>query len=205
MIAGSERIIPIEQALEEVSTAPATTASETTDGSSTPGGHRRRRRGSGGFHQDLFLHHTHWEEDSEERRHADFLMEYIIKPAVAEFGLTVVRADQMGKPGMIGKQVIENILNARLVIADLSFHNPNVFYELCLRHATRLPTVQIRREVDTIPFDLNQYRTDLDRDEGPSCLKSKRTRLKLPIKQGEHCRMPSLATTRSLCTTRVRS
>jgi hypothetical protein len=86
-------------------------------------------------------------------------MEYIIKPAVEEFGLIVVRADQMGKAGMIGKQVIEHILNARLVIADLSFHNPNVFYELCLRHATRLPTVQIKRTVDTIPFDLNQYRT----------------------------------------------
>jgi hypothetical protein len=51
-------------------------------------------------------------------------MEYIIKPAVEEFGLIVVRADQMGKAGMIGKQVIEHILNARLVIADLSFHNP---------------------------------------------------------------------------------
>jgi len=86
-------------------------------------------------------------------------MEYIIKPAVKEFNLTVVRADQMGKPGMIGKQVIEHILKARLVIADLSFHNPNVFYELCLRHTTRLPTVQIKREVDKIPFDVNQYRT----------------------------------------------
>lgn len=98
-------------------------------------------------------------EDSEERRHADFLMEYIVKPAVKEFDLTVVRADQIGKPGMIGKQVIEHILKARLVIADLSFHNPNVFYELCLRHSTRLPTVQIKREVDNIPFDVNQYRT----------------------------------------------
>jgi hypothetical protein len=99
------------------------------------------------------------EDNSEERHHADFMMEYIIKPAVKEFNLTVVRADQMGKPGMIGKQVIQHILNARLVIADLSFHNPNVFYELCLRHATRLPTVQVKRTVDKIPFDLNQYRT----------------------------------------------
>ncbi len=65
----------------------------------------------------------------------------------------------MSKPGMIGRQVIEHILRARLVVADLSFHNPNVFYELCLRHTTRLPTVQLKREVDTIPFDLNQYRT----------------------------------------------
>lgn len=96
---------------------------------------------------------------SEERQHADFMLEYVIKPAVEEFGLNVVRADQMGKPGMIGKQIIEQILKARLVIADLSFHNPNVFYELCLRHTTRLPTVQIKREVDKIPFDLNQYNT----------------------------------------------
>jgi len=86
-------------------------------------------------------------------------MEYIIKPAVAEFDLTVVRADQMGKSGMIGKQVIEHILKARLLIADLSFHNPNVFYELCLRHVTRLPTVLVERTMDGIPFDLNQYRT----------------------------------------------
>ena len=60
---------------------------------------------------------------------------------------------------MIGKQVLEHILHARLVIADLSFHNPNGFYELCLRHATRLPTVQIIRASESIPFDIDQYRT----------------------------------------------
>jgi len=96
---------------------------------------------------------------SEHRRHSDFMMEYIMQPAVKEFGLKVIRADQMSKPGMIGKQVIEHILRSRLVVADLSFHNPNVFYELCLRHTTRLPTLQLKREIDGIPFDLNQYRT----------------------------------------------
>jgi hypothetical protein len=50
------------------------------------------------------------------------MMTFIIEPALKEFGLRVVRADQMGKPGLIGKQVIEHILKARLVIADLSFH-----------------------------------------------------------------------------------
>jgi hypothetical protein len=99
------------------------------------------------------------DDGSEPRRHADFLMEYIIKPAVKEFDLTVIRADQMGKPGMIGKQVLEHILKSRLVIADLSFHNPNVFYEICLRHTTRLPIVQLIRAADKIPFDVNQYRT----------------------------------------------
>ena len=76
-----------------------------------------------------------------------------------EFGLKVVRADRIGKPGMITAQIIEHVLKAKLVIADLSYHNPNVFYELCLRHVSRLPTVQIIRRSDRIPFDLDQFRT----------------------------------------------
>jgi hypothetical protein len=50
-------------------------------------------------------------------------------------------------------------MRSRLVIADLSFHNPNVFYELALRHAAKLPIVQIIRASDDIPFDINQMRT----------------------------------------------
>ena len=76
-----------------------------------------------------------------------------------EFGLKVVRADKIGKPGMITSQIVEHIVKSRLVIADLSFHNPNVFYELALRHVCRLPTVQLIRKCDKIPFDLDQFRT----------------------------------------------
>jgi hypothetical protein len=163
-IGGSERLIPIEQVIEE---APGTVQKQSEEspglGSvlpTTPQVSNGDVTESGeDFSKICFYITPIGKEDSEERRHADFFMEYLVKPAVQEFGLTVVRADQMGKPGMIGKQVIEHILKARLVIADLSFHNPNVFYELCLRHATRLPTVQIKREVDNIPFDVNQYRT----------------------------------------------
>lgn len=165
-IAGSERIIPIEQALEEAPSAPAQRAEQPSAGDNgaaqavtLPVATSEPTEPLGDFAKICFYISPIGDENSEERRHADFLMEYIIKPAVKEFDLTVIRADQMGKPGMIGKQVIEHILKARLVIADLSFHNPNVFYELCLRHATRLPTVQVKRAVDKIPFDLNQYRT----------------------------------------------
>lgn len=75
------------------------------------------------------------------------------------FQLKVIRADAIDKPGTITRQVIEYLLKSRLVIADLSFHNPNVFYELALRHAVRLPVVQLIRTVDRLPFDLNQVRT----------------------------------------------
>jgi hypothetical protein len=72
---------------------------------------------------------------------------------------TVIRADQIDKPGLITVQVIEHIAKARIVIADISFHNPNVFYELALRHASGKPTVQLIRANDRIPFDLEQVRT----------------------------------------------
>jgi hypothetical protein len=98
-------------------------------------------------------------EESEERLHSDLFLGSLVEPALADFGLHVVRADQIGKPGMITAQVIEHIVNSRLVIADLSFHNPNVFYEVALRHACRRPMVQIIRGLDAIPFDLDQVRT----------------------------------------------
>ena len=99
------------------------------------------------------------EEGSEERKHSDLFLGSLIEPAVEAIGLEVIRADKIDKPGMITKQVIQYIFGAKLVIADLSYHNPNVFYELAIRHACRLPTVQIIRKGDKIPFDLGQSRT----------------------------------------------
>ncbi len=158
-ISGSQRLVPIEQVLEEG--APVRPASGTGDLEVTSPAIIESvvKESEEDYAKICFYVTPIGDPGSEHRRHSDFMLEYIIQPSVKEFGLTVIRADQMSKPGMIGKQIIEHILRARLVIADLSFHNPNVFYELCLRHTTRLPTVQIKREVDSIPFDLNQYRT----------------------------------------------
>jgi hypothetical protein len=96
---------------------------------------------------------------SEYRQHSDLFMGTLIEPAVASFGMSLVRADQIDKPGMITKQIMEFLVKARLVIVDMSYHNPNVFYELAIRHMMRLPIVQIVRKADTIPFDVNQMRT----------------------------------------------
>ena len=70
-----------------------------------------------------------------------------------------VRADKIAAPGMINGQVIAHVLRSKIVIADLSFHNPNVFYELAIRHMTGLPAVHIVRKEDIIPFDLQNFRT----------------------------------------------
>lgn len=99
------------------------------------------------------------EEGSEQRKHSDLFLGSIVEPALEHFGLKVIRADSIDKPGTITRQIIDYLLRARLVIVDLSFQNPNVFYELAIRHAARLPVVQLIRTSDRVPFDVQQLRT----------------------------------------------
>ena len=74
-------------------------------------------------------------DGSPERIHADWLLDGIIQPVMAEYReFKIERADQMTQPGMIDAQVINALLNADLVIADLSTLNPNAFYEIGIRH-----------------------------------------------------------------------
>jgi hypothetical protein len=72
------------------------------------------------------------DEGSEARKHSDLFLGSLVEPALSTLALKVVRADNIAEPGIITRQVIEHLLRSRLVIADLSFHNPNVFYELAL-------------------------------------------------------------------------
>jgi hypothetical protein len=51
------------------------------------------------------------------------------------------------------------LIDDALVVADLTGSNPNVFYELGIRHATRKPIVTIIEGGERIPFDVNQSRT----------------------------------------------
>lgn len=57
---------------------------------------------------------------------------------------------------MITTHILEHIRRSKLIVADLSPLNPNVFYETALRHAAKLPTVEIIRKADRLPFDVNQ-------------------------------------------------
>ena len=100
-------------------------------------------------------------EGSEPRRHSDAILSSYVEKALAtiEPQLRVVRADKITQPGLITKQVLEYLLNSRLVVADLSYHNPNVFYELAVRHATGKPVIHIKLAADSIPFDNQDFRT----------------------------------------------
>lgn len=102
------------------------------------------------------------------------MFNHIIRPIVAECGYTkIIRADQEDKPGHIGTQIISRLIDSDLVVADLTGHNPNVFYELAIRHSVHKPVVQIIKSGESIPFDVAQMRTimvDLtDLDSAENC------------------------------------
>jgi tetratricopeptide (TPR) repeat protein len=60
-----------------------------------------------------------------------------IKPALAAAGLEVFRADEEQRAGDIRTDMFQELLVADLVVADLTIENPNVWYELGVRHALR--------------------------------------------------------------------
>ena len=97
--------------------------------------------------------------ESETRKRSDKVFKHIIVPAVEKCGYTPVRADQLSNPGVITSQIINHILTDHLIVADLTDHNPNVFYELALCHAFKRPVVQMIEEGQALPFDVAGQRT----------------------------------------------
>src|SRR4051812_16836106 len=93
------------------------------------------------------------DEGTEERRHADMVKRVAIEPAFLDNGYTVSRADGSSDPAMINDYIFEMITQAEICIADLSFLNANVFYELGVRHALEKPVIHIAQETTKIPFD----------------------------------------------------
>jgi hypothetical protein len=91
--------------------------------------------------------------ESEERNRADGILDEIIRPAL-EPQYRVERADHDKSPGIVTEAIIGKLIDADLVVADLTGHNPNVFYELAIRHATGMPIVQVIESGNNLPFDI---------------------------------------------------
>lgn len=161
-IAGAETLVPIEQAIDEIGTGkqPVTESNDVADDSAlvTSSSNQPDTRDRN-WASTCFYVTPIGAEGSDARKHSDLFMSSLIQPAMDELGLDVVRADQIGNPGMITTNILEYLRLSRLVIADLSMLNPNVFYETALRHTCKLPVVQIIQKCDRLPFDVNQVNT----------------------------------------------
>lgn len=94
---------------------------------------------------------------SELRGHYDDLIkEALLK---ARPGLDIVRADDISAPGTITTDIVTRIMRSDYVVADVTYPNPNVFYELGLRHASKPGTIIIKdNSGPRAPFDIAHLR-----------------------------------------------
>jgi hypothetical protein len=98
-------------------------------------------------------------DQSHERRHANMVYEIAIKPVEEPAGLKLERADLSTEPGQITAAIFSALNEADVCIADLTFLNANVMYELGIRHALQKPVIQIAQNGTSLPFDTANQRT----------------------------------------------
>ena len=90
----------------------------------------------------------------------DAIYNRAIIPAAAAADVEVIRADEERGGGLIHKPMYERLLLAEIVIADLTFANANVFYELGVRHAAKpRSTILMYAAIGTLPFDVAPVRS----------------------------------------------
>jgi hypothetical protein len=88
----------------------------------------------------------------------DRYFEDVYCPAVEAAGLQPKRADDLYRPSAIVHDIWAFIKKSKVMLADVTGKNPNVFYELGLAHAIGKPVVLVTRSIDDVPFDLRALR-----------------------------------------------
>lgn len=88
----------------------------------------------------------------------------VIQPVLSdpEFHITPIRADDIFGPGAILNDILRELIESKIVIAEVSPNNPNVFYELGYAHALNKPTILLCEknplEPRKLPFDIQGLR-----------------------------------------------
>ena len=116
------------------------------------------------------------------RKRSDQVFKYIISPACGSNGFEPTRSDKSYAVDKIDQTIITHLESADLVIADLSDHNPNAFFELGYRTALKKPLIHIAAEGESLPFDVSGIRTIFYDLSDPDKLEECRNRLSETIK-----------------------
>lgn len=118
----------------------------------------------------------------------DFLMNSIIAPVLSSLGYKAIRADSVNSTGSIIKDIVSYIVSSDLSIVDLTGLNPNVLYELGVRHALSNRTILLTQDLRSLPFDLKDLRTieySLMAD-GPESLRTRLTNIVAGLESGNN-------------------
>lgn len=93
------------------------------------------------------------------RRHVDGIIKAVIEPVLRKYDYEIYVPHKMSMPGSIDKQIIKKLYQCELVIVNLTNVNPNVMYELALRHCFGTPLIIIAENGTELPFDIGNQRT----------------------------------------------
>jgi O-acetyl-ADP-ribose deacetylase (regulator of RNase III) len=89
----------------------------------------------------------------------DSVYEDLIRKSIAGLGLDVIRSDDIKRAGSIHEEMFHHVARDAVAVVDISLLNPNVFYELGVRHALRpAVTILIKRRGLDIPFNIQDMR-----------------------------------------------
>lgn len=105
--------------------------------------------------------------------------------ATPPYSYDIKRADQFTEPGLITDQVINAVIDADLVIADLTGQNANAFYELAIRHMEGRPAIHMVTKGESLPFDIKDYRAISYRRDHPDDLETAIRQLREQVKTVE--------------------
>lgn len=82
----------------------------------------------------------------------------VVQTVCQDNGMICVRGDENHVTGEILPHIVEMILRARVIVANITSRNPNVFYELGIAHALDKQTILLARKADAAPFDVQSRR-----------------------------------------------
>jgi hypothetical protein len=88
----------------------------------------------------------------------DSLYRSVIRPKAHALGFDVTRIDEVNRPGIIFQDIQKRIEDAKVVIAEITAPNQNVFYEVGYAHALNKPTILLAQRGKDLPFDIRSYR-----------------------------------------------